>query len=354
LILIAAVADIFGIARGKDIWKKKRDISDDQVRAIYQVIADLWPPDTDLNNLLPVPSRSLCALYMGDINPEKIVRNVLRFSLYTDEILAVDPFHNPWVMAREYNPLINPGQWKSDTLKLILFTMLVAPWVVARLVTIVPDPGNFDYPLRKTTWDLASERRKGWEPCEEEKDDYLPAAKEDFTRSIYMMPKEYLARKVRETHPEMHEQEVSKVLEHMDRLRKRDPLALEQPIQDIGGQMQVMRSGVNLEMGMYLAQITGAFPFTNFRTRWKEILSVTEELPDAAKVWSPLTKAFQEQDFRFLDNIDSGFACSLRKDGRLEGFRSFFRRLWNEICRNPDFNKTETLARDLGEELSDK
>src|SRR5579863_6627400 len=58
LILIAAVADIFGLARGKDIWEVKKDISDDQVRAIYQVIADLWPPDTDLNNLLPVPSRS--------------------------------------------------------------------------------------------------------------------------------------------------------------------------------------------------------------------------------------------------------------------------------------------------------
>jgi hypothetical protein len=354
LILLGAVADIFRLTKGEDIWEIKRNISDAQVRAIYQVVADIWPPFTDLNGLLPFPDRSLRALYMGDINPEQIVRNVFRFSLYTDQILVIDPFHNPWGMAEEFNPLVNPGQWKADTLKLIFFTMLLAPWIEAGLVTIVPDPGNFDFPLRKKTWDLASERLKGWTPGEEDTPDYEPAAKADFARFISMLPKEHLAHKVREVHPGIPEHEVAEVLKYMERVRQEDPLALEQPIEQAGSQMTALRTGVNLEMGMYLAQVTGAFPYTNFRSRWKEILSVTDRLPDTAQVWSPLTRAFQEQHFKFLDNVDSGFACALRKDGRLEGFRAFLRRMWIEVGGNPDPSKAETLARDFGDELTDE
>ena len=107
-------------------------------------------------------------------------------------------------------------------------------------------------------------------------------------------------------------------------------------------------------MALYISQVTGAFPYTSLRMKWKELLSVAKELPEDAQVWSPLTKAFQELEFKFLDQVDSEFACSLRKDGRLEGFRAFLRRLWSMIGGTPDINKACSLARDFGDELTEE
>jgi len=119
LVVLNAVADIFDLAKANDWGEVKRRISDNQVRELYEVVARLWPPDTDLVSLLPTPGSSLRALYMGDIDPSRIVRNVFRFSLYADEILVIDPFHNPWMMAEEYNPIVNPGQWRARYLSLL-------------------------------------------------------------------------------------------------------------------------------------------------------------------------------------------------------------------------------------------
>jgi hypothetical protein len=53
-----------------------------------------------------------------------------------------------------------------------------------------------------------------------------------------------------------------------------------------------------------------------------------------------------------LDHVDSEFACSIRKDGRLEGLRSFLRKLWNAVGGNPNPASSETLARDFSDELT--
>jgi hypothetical protein len=44
---------------------------------------------------MPAPDSSLRALYLGENDPEVLVENVFRFSLYADEIVIVNPFKNP-------------------------------------------------------------------------------------------------------------------------------------------------------------------------------------------------------------------------------------------------------------------
>ena len=110
--------------------------------------------------------------------------------------------------------------------------------------------------------------------------------------------------------------------------------------------------GANLEMATYICQATGAFPYTNVKFRWREILGAKEDPDATAKIWSPLTHAFQQLRFKFLDNVDSKFACSIKQEGRLEGFRSYMRKLWDAVGGEPDPSKSEALARDLGDELT--
>ena len=86
--------------------------------------------------------------------------------------------------------------------------------------------------------------------------------------------------------------------------------------------------------------------------RWQEILSAKKELDATAQTWTPLTNAFQHLKFKFLENVDSRFACSIRQEGRLEGLRSYLRKLWNAVGGEPDPTRSEALARDFGDELA--
>jgi hypothetical protein len=118
-------------------------------------------------------------------------------------------------------------------------------------------------------------------------------------------------------------------------------------------QMAANYMGGNLEMGMYLCQATGAFPYTNLRLRWREILgTAVPNLDSSAQVWSPLTNAFQQLQFKFLDNVDPQFVSTIRHEGRLGGFRSYLRKVWNAVGGEPDFAKAEPLARDFRDELA--
>jgi hypothetical protein len=156
----------------------------------------------------------------------------------------------------------------------------------------------------------------------------------------------------RETNPGISNQDVQEVLDDTERERASDPLLLNETIDQIPTQNMVSSMGANLEMGLYICQATGSFPYTNVRFRWKEILAARQDLDATAQTWSPLTNAFQQLTFKFLDNVDTDFACTLRKEGRLEGFRSFLRKLWSTVGGELDLAKAELLAREFRDELS--
>jgi len=346
--LLGAMADIFDINRP---WEKVKDgMSDARIREFYTFIADLWPLDTDPQSILPEPSSSLRALYLGETEPEVMVQNVFRFCLYSDEILMLNPFENPNVMAEQYNPIHHPGEWRIQTLRLVFHLILLAPWIAAGLVTLIPDPGDFNRALRVRTWDLASERLKGHKPSQSDIDESI--AKQRTRETFLMSPRDYLERVTRETNPDISDEEVRRVVDLIEAERASHPLLPNQTLDRMPGQMMAVRMGGNLEMGLYICHATGAFPYTNVRFRWKEILEARRGLGAAAQVWSPLTNAFQKLDFKFLDKVDSKFACSIRQDGRLEGLRSYLRKLWNAVGGNPDPASSETLARDFSDELT--
>ncbi|MDO8684629.1 MAG: hypothetical protein Q7N50_14275, partial [Armatimonadota bacterium] len=203
LYALDAAVDVFGFNKGRTWANLKKDISGDQIREFYRHVAYLWPPSADLSNLMPEPGDSLRALYLGDVNPNAILSNVFRFALYTDEILIVNPLVNPWCRKKEYNPLEAPDQFKMDTLKLLFFLFSLAPWIGAGLVTLIPDPGDFDSVLRVKTWSSARKRLEGvsqdeWKAAHEEMASSASIWETDFTRLRLMEPKEYQARKIRD------------------------------------------------------------------------------------------------------------------------------------------------------------
>jgi hypothetical protein len=324
-------------------------MTDARIREFYRFVAGLWPVTTDHQHIMPAPDSSLRALYLGENEPEMMLENVFRFSLYADQILLINPFQNPNVLAEEFNPVCRPGEWRVQTLRIIYQLKMLAPWIVAGLVVLIPDPGDFNRDLRVKTWDLAAARLKGTKPSSEDIDQSMIKARA--RRAFLMAPRSYWERIAREYDPGMSDEAVKELVESVEQDRANDPLLPNDTLDRMPSQMMTSNMGTNLELGLYICQATGAFPYTNVRYRWKEILRARQDLSETAQVWSPLTNAFQQLRFKFLDKVDSVFACSIRQQGRLEGFRSFMRKLWRSVGGEPDVSKSEDLARDFRDEL---
>jgi hypothetical protein len=289
-------------------------------------------------------------LYLGENEPEMMVENVFRFSLYADQILVINPFMNPNVLAQDMNPILRPGEWRLQTLRLIYQLAQLAPWIYAGLVILIPDPGDFDRALRLKTWDLAMKRLNGSKPSEEDIDQSVMKARAK--RTFLCSPREYLDRITRKANPRISDGDVQKFLDEVQRDRAADPLLLNDTLDRMPTQNMVTSLGANLEMGLYICQATGSFPYTNVKFRWREILAARQDLDATAQTWSPLTNAFQQLTFKFLGNVDSEFACTLRKEGRMEGFRAYLRKLWTTVGGEVDVAKAEPLARDFRDELT--
>ena len=276
---------------------------------------NLWPPETDLPSIMPTPDGKLRGLYLGDIRPELTLKNLIRFSLYTDHLFVINPFHNPWIMQPEYNPIENPNQFKTDTVNLLHFLFSVAPWIEAGLLSLIPDPGDINVKLKWETARLAKARIGDREPDERDLEEARAVGREELRRTLFALPDESILRAIEKSGQTLTDDQKQQFLRYARRELQNDPIALEQPVADNyrEGQLIPMRAGANLETALMICSITGAFPYTNMHTKWREIIEAREQMSETARIWSPLTKAFQGLEFRFLNNVDTRFA---QKDSR--------------------------------------
>jgi hypothetical protein len=346
LALMAAAKEIFHLEKHWD--QIKAGMSDARIRAFYEFIADLWPPDTPIPVTLPAPESNLRALYLGQNQPEMMLDNVFRFSLYADQIVLINPFENPHLFREEHNPVMHPEQWRVQTLRVVRQLAMLAPWVAAGIVVMIPDPGDFNRRLLVETAKMA-QARLGPDFLSDEDIDEVGFP--EMLKHFYLTPPEYMADKAREAIPGISDEAVRKILEYAAHMRKNDPLLVDDTLDKMPGQMTATKIGANLEMGLLICQNIGAFPYTNLRFRWKEILSAGKELDPKSQVWSPLTNAFQKLDFKFLNKVDASFAVEMRNEGRLEGFRSYLRKVWTTVGGDVDLAKAEALALDFKDEL---
>ncbi len=271
ILLIQAIDDVFGFSRGKTLDDVRSKISGDQIKELYEIISNIWTVKTDIYKLLPEPSTQLSALYLGDVYPEMIIQNVIRYSLYTDKIYVINPFLNPWSLKKEFNPLHNPNPFKSDTLKLIVFMGLLEPWIRAGIIELIPSPVDYDYKLKMETFKLAEIRLKDWTPSQEDIEESEPYTIRETMRFLSNLPKEAMIQHIKNTTPNINDKEVETLIQHFENDRKNDPYALNQTFngEEKVGQFNLMRTGANLEMALYLSQLTGAYPYTNIRKSWK-------------------------------------------------------------------------------------
>lgn len=357
IILYNEIVDIFGFNKGKTWDDFRRDMSDDQVRELYRVYGWLWPLETDVIALLPKPDKQLRGLYIGEpkVNLNDILRNIVRYSLYTDEVLVINPIINPRILASKFNPIENPSQYKQDTLEMVYFLFQLAPWIESNVVNMIPNPADFDPGLRRAVWTMAEKRweEQKLELSEETLAELEPRGKALLFKFMSRLPKDKLEISIRRARPNLTDKAVKEQITYVKKLRESNPLLLDQEV-PVGGELNIMRLGTNLELGLYMGQLTGSYLYTDKRDQWNEILSSKQNADSESEIWSPLTDSFRSLEFNFLDKVDSDFALRLKEEERLEQFRNFLRRVWNKIEGNPSPEEAHKLARKFGDELKEE
>jgi uncharacterized protein YchJ len=273
LALLRATNGILELDEHTEWIDVRRNLSDDQVVRLHRLYQSLWPEDTDLTELLPRPSDGKSrAIYMGLSDPRTMGESIISLVPLFDQVLVLNPFLNPRHIAPDANPLQHPVAHKQQMLKNIAFLFELGALIEANKVVLVPDPGDFNAAFRQSMHVIAQQRTAGWEMSEEHLAEYRWLGEDDFRRSLRQLSPKALAERLKDAGTELSDEMLAEMVDYLRKEAEDDPLALLQPLQPgkDNGHFHILR-GVNLELALYLAQVTGAIPVTDSGALWEHL-----------------------------------------------------------------------------------
>lgn len=296
IVLYNAIYSILGLGNGKSWDDVRRELSDEQIKEIYSVYASLWPVETDIYSLLPKPDKKLRSLYTGFIDLRTIAEVALSMTPYFDEMLIQHPFINPNNVNPEFSPIESPGKFKYQMLKDILFLLTIEQFVLSGVVNLIPDPCNFDDNLHRQMLNMARQRSGVNVISKRDKKISFYLNQEDLLRTIMTLPENMIDQQIRNMLPGISNDDLARIKLSINTMSEDDPLVLLQnfPI-DNGGQLFMIHMAPNYEMGLFIAQATGAVIVTDSESRWTEFQQAQHrEQGIVIYPWNQLNSTFSE------------------------------------------------------------
>jgi hypothetical protein len=283
-------------------------------------------------------------------NPDEIRREIIRLSLYTDEIILFSPFQPCWQMRPKFNPIESPDQWLSDTFKSVFYLIYLMPFIHAGVVILVPKASDLDFKLLENFVNLAKARQKkllenGWKtPADNESLEY--EKKHGFEEMTFSLPRDFLKEKLIDLHPGTSEAEADSIVNYMREKNAEKPYMLKKDIEipESGGQIECYHGGGNLETAMFMAQISNSYLSTNYTQRKEEIL-MTAKSDD--QNWLTVSQAIQNLELNFLNNVEPDFALQIRENERISLMRNFLRKLGHNAESSSSSEKIMELTDEL-------
>lgn len=349
-----AVVNILGLNKGKTWIDVRKELSDEQVKHIHGVYASLWPVDTNLVEMLPKPDPSVFrAVYIGLVDPRTIAKSVIGFLPYVDEMIVVNPFPNAGCIQPEYNPVQSPSQYKQETLKNVHLFIQLAPFIELGIVNMIPNPFDFSFSLREEVMEMASQRLQGWRPDAQFREEMKPIIENNHKRDMSSMPDEFLKRALKKTSPELTETQIEHALEHIKKERFLDPTALLQLMVpgEKGRQLSQFFLSPNLEIGLFLAQVTSSFLYTDSQRRWIEIVDSvngpSKNIDAGPK--GPFVELLK--NFSLFIEANTEIQLGIRDSGKLIGMRRLFHKIWKCSQAGIGAEDTTKVVNDLKDEM---
>ncbi|WP_346731003.1 DUF4238 domain-containing protein [Bradyrhizobium sp. 132] len=275
--LYIGITKILDLENAKDWSEVRRGITDDKIREVYFLYQALWPLETDLISLLPKPDGEPRSVFTGLIHPSTVTPMALTGALYFGTVLIQHPFQHAGTVKPKFSPVENPSAYRQEFLKDILIFLSLFPLIDLGRINLFPDPCIFDAHLRRQMMDMA-EMRNARNPLHDrsEEERLRKLAEEDTQRMIMSFPDEVMRQQLLRFKPDMKRPLLEKVIDHIQRLKESDPLAILQAADAAGqeqatGLLNLVKMTPNFEIAIYVAQLTGSSILTDSAYRWREI-----------------------------------------------------------------------------------
>ena len=343
-------------------WSQlKVALTPNAVREINESIVDLWPEDIDLRSALSSNHADVSGLYVGEYRKDLLFRGVIRHSLYANKILLIDPFIYPLSVRDEYNPILHPEQYRTQTLKNIDIWLNFFPWIKSGIVEFIRTPADFD---RQLNWESMCRQERKFkdsgelrelldQTVEERAKEHIE--RENFRITVLMANDDYLRRRFEELKTNSSQLTAEEFISYIHQLRESDPYYLD-PVDESAREPEyfMYSSGANYEIAKITALMTNSYLVTDLPSKWKEIELDRERNSIANDVWSPMAKAFSQLNFEYLNDVDLHHALSLRKENRLHGLRSFLHQIWKRASSENSYSEhnVQHLADELTTEIT--
>lgn len=288
---INALVKVLDLGRETPWNQVQREISDEQVALTHRLSQWLWPPDTDLAALLPKHRDGVVrAIYMGLSDPRLLGENVIALCSVFEQILVMDPFVFARNMRPEFSPIDNPDQHKQQFLKNALFWISLAPLIEAGKVLVFPDPGDVNPELRRAVYDMARARTAEWQIDPGEYDEMRWLMEQDAHRSMKRMPDDFWFSEIRKSTPGISDEEAARIVNFMRHQQEKDPFALLQPMEKGKTGQLLMTRAVNLEIALFVAQVTRSVIVTDVSAMWRQLHAHTRAADSAvdSSTYDPL------------------------------------------------------------------
>ncbi|HAL82726.1 MAG TPA: hypothetical protein DCO83_11210 [Mucilaginibacter sp.] len=332
MMFYAGINDILGFSGGKTWADIRREISNEQVKDIYELFGALWPVHTDVINLLPRPDQYFRAVYMGIIDLRSLSIYATSATLYFDEVIIQNPFINPAGINPEFSPVEHPSQFKQQTLINIALFFALYPLIETGAINFIPDLGVFNRHLQSQVMDIGLQRRsEGATITGDERKFIEELYDEDHERMMRGQPEEQLRKQLKEANPDAADEIITGAYNLMQRKRNEDPLAiLQDDLYSNGGQFTMMNMAPGFEIALFLAQVTGAVVFTDSATRWEELVQAQNKQGTTVETqWNELINSLNDLDLPL--NIDLETIYGLFFEGKFGTMRHAWRSIYSAI-----------------------
>jgi len=355
ILLFNGITNVLGLQQEHDWVNVRRNLTSDQISKIYRIFASLWPPETDLPSLLPKPDGTARALFTGIVDPRLVTEFLVGSTLYFGEIIVQNPMIHPRVVKEEFSPTEKPEQFRQEVIKNVVLLMTLMPLIEIGAINFIPDPCIFDHHLRDQMFALAQERTDRISVKLDDDPRFKWAQKNDMRRSVQALPVDFQRKRILEMIPEISDDAVEEILCHIRKENEQDPLsplvnesiALSQE----GGNFLTFNLSPNLEMSLYIAQLTGSFVVTDSMYRWQELLACQQHdlgiiVPHAPE----LTALIGKVEHRFA--MEPFSVSEMLTEGHFREYHRFTQELYDAVTTPTPFDDPNGLKRSFESALA--
>lgn len=309
-----------------------QQITKAKISATYKFFSKLFPLKNDYAENLKSESSLFKSIHYNRLKPNKIIHEVVRYSLYSDEIIVFHPLQNPAITNQKISPIKNPQYWLQNFIDSLYFYVVLQKWVRSGIVKLIINPYEYNFELRDKFDNEAKKRVNSFLSEKEYQKICMDEASDSMAEMLAQSYKGKSIDKIKQglinmENPRFDEKEAEDFAQLIySKINSCNPLFNKLNVPYNQSSIYTERGGGNLESILYVAELVKGNIYTTDKTNWFQINHSIK-----ADYWTKVAHLYSKIEMPFLNDVDTSFALHLREEDRLSGVRLELRKIYSAV-----------------------